>query len=133
MAQLFSASLQAMMTTISSSCHTSLIHWVSTTDTYILFDKPIYSPLLWSKGWQNVIQCFIGHKYKKLTADEGCHLTHAQNTKFWSIWKAVLNVSNNCKCNFIFVCMYLFKCMGVFCAWASFTEWGEIISYAVSF
>lgn len=68
MAQLYSASLQATMTTISSPCHTSLINCISTTDTYILFDKPIYSPLLWSKGRQNVIQCFTGHKHKKLTA-----------------------------------------------------------------
>lgn len=51
----FSASLPAMMTTVSSFYQTSLMDWISTTDTYALFDKHIYSPLLQNKGLQNVI------------------------------------------------------------------------------
>lgn len=54
-----------------------------------------------------------------------------KTTQFWFIWKAVLNVPNNCYCNSVYVCMYL--CMYVFCGWAGFTEQGGIISYAVSF
>lgn len=115
------------MTNTSPFRQTTLMGWVSTADSYVLFDKPIYSPLLQNKGPQNMIHCFISHKYRKLTARWGLssyRFTKTPNVDWPENWYQMYKTVTSA------IFFFLKKCV---CLWAGFTKQGRIISYALPF
>lgn len=67
------------MIMVSSFCRTSLTDWVSTMDTYNMFDKPISFSLLQNKGPQILTQCLFVTNTESLQPDEVCHLIPSKN------------------------------------------------------
>lgn len=93
------------MTTISSSCQTSLMDWISTTDNYVLFD--IYSPLLRNKGPHFL---FI-IKIESLQPDEVCHLINSQKHPIL----IDLKIGTECTKQLLVRCFFFLMCLWMGC------------------
>lgn len=109
------------MTTTSPFRQTTLMGWGSTADSYVPFDKPIYSP---HRTRPTVL--FVTNM-GSLQSDEVSHLIDSQKDPM------LIDLKTGTKCTKQLLVQFFFFKSAFVCGWAGFTKQGRIITYALLF